>query len=847
MLLVGVSGSGKSTFARAHFRPTEVLSSDAFRGLVGDDEGDQSATADAFEVLHLVAAKRLSRGRLTVIDATNVQRAPRASLLALAKEHHALAVAVVLDLPKAVCRERNARRPDRAFGPGVLARQTRDLEGSLKGLRREGFHAVYVLGSPEEVEAARVVRRPLWTDRRGETGPFDVIGDPHGCADELEALLERLGYGWEPCEGPLYGRRYRHPAGRKAVFLGDLMDRGPRSLDTVGLVQNMVAAGTALCVPGNHDVKLVRKLRGQKVAVRHGLETTLAELAALEGEARARAEGELVGFLGGLVSHFVLDGGKLVVAHAGLRAELQGRASRAVREFALYGETTGETDAFGLPVRHPWAEAYRGAALVVYGHTPVPEPSWLNGTVNVDTGCVFGGALTALRYPERETVQVKAARVYAEPMRPFLEPEPAPLPGLLLLTDVLGKRTLETRLKPRVPVSEAQAAAALGALGETVDPRWLVYLPPTMAAPETSARPGWLEHPDEAFAFYRREGVDRVVLQEKHMGSRAVAVVCRSAAAAAERFGVEGGRDGVLYTRTGRPFFGPDDPLQAALLSGLREALTASGFWDAVGTDWVVLDAELLPWSAKAGPLLAGQYAPVAAAAALALPRSVAALEGARERGLDVGALLERFQARRAATERYTAAYRRYGWPVEGVDDLKWAPFHLLATEGAVHTDKPHRWHLETLRTHLSGAPGFTETRLLELPLDDPDRVADAVAWWEALTEAGGEGMVVKPEAWVTTTPRGEGQTEPWVVQPGLKVRGRDDLRLIYGPEYTLPEHLERLRGRSVRAKRARALQEFALGVEALERFVRREPLWRVHECVAGILALESEPSDPRL
>ena len=414
VVLIGPSGSGKSTFARTHFLGTEVISSDACRGMVADDPNDQSATNAAFELLHYLAGKRLERGRLTVIDATNVQPESRKSLVELAREWDVLPVAVVLNLSDRVCHERNAQRADRAFGPHVIRNQIQQLRRSIRDLRREGFRHVFELSSPIEVEAAVIERVPLWTDRRLELGPFDIIGDVHGCCDELEALLKQLGY-VAVAEGQITNLPptpiYAHPLGRKAVFVGDLVDRGPRVLDTLLLVRNMVAHGSGLCVCGNHDAKLLRKLRGKDVRITHGLEQTLAELdaVALPDDQRAVFRDRLAEFLDGLISHYVLDGGRLVVAHAGMKERYQGRASGRVREFALYGETTGETDEFGLPVRHNWAAEYRGAAMVVYGHTPVPEPEWLNGTINVDTGCVFGGKLTALRYPERELISVPSA------------------------------------------------------------------------------------------------------------------------------------------------------------------------------------------------------------------------------------------------------------------------------------------------------------------------------------------------------------------------------------------------------------------------------------------------------
>jgi protein phosphatase len=421
--LVGPSGCGKSTFARRHFRPTEVLSSDFFRGVVSDDEANQSASKDAFELLHLAAAKRLARRRLTVIDATNVQPEGRKQLLGLARRYHYPVAAVVFNLPEELCVANDQRRPGRSVGANVVRLHLDLLRRSLDKLGEEGFHPVYVLSSAAEVEQAMVEREPLPMDRRFERGPFDVIGDVHGCIDELLTLLGRLGYAlaWQPDAHGVPGVVARPPAGRKAAFVGDLVDRGPDVPAVLRLVMEMVRAGAALCVAGNHDHKLLRKLRGNDVRVSHGLADTLAQLDREPPEFRD----EVRQFLGGLPTHYLLDGGRLVVAHAGLREDLQGRVGGRVRAFALYGDTTGEKDEFGLPVRRDWAADYHGHAAVVYGHTPVAEAVWVNRTINIDTGCVFGGKLTALRYPERELVSVPAAREYAPPNRPFL-PEHGP-------------------------------------------------------------------------------------------------------------------------------------------------------------------------------------------------------------------------------------------------------------------------------------------------------------------------------------------------------------------------------------------------------------------------------------
>ena len=845
--LVGASGSGKSTFAAAHFGPFEVLSSDFCRGLVSDDPNDQAATKAAFDVLHHIAGKRLDAGRLTVVDATNVQPDARRSLVALAREHDVLPVAVVLDLPERLCLDRNAARPDRDFGDRVVKRQRDQLRRSLRSLRREGFRTVHVLRTEQEVADAVVVREKLLNDLRDRPGPFDVVGDVHGCRAELEQLLGELGYQLVRDE---VGRPVDAvpPPGRTAVFVGDLVDRGPDSPGVLRLVMGMVGAGHALAVPGNHESKLVRALQGRDVQVSHGLEETLAQLSGESAEFRT----EVQQFCHGLVSHLVLDDGRLVVAHAGLIEKYQGRASARVRSFALYGDTTGETDEFGLPVRYPWAQEYRGAAMVLYGHTPVPEPEWVNNTMCLDTGAVFGGQLTALRYPEKQVVQVSAQQVWYEPVKPFpaagsTDSTRAGTGGMsvrrhddLAITDVLGARGVETRLAGRVTVREDNAAGALEVMSRfAMEPRWLLYLPPTMAPTTTAADGDLLEHPASAFDFYLKGGITRLVCEEKHMGSRAVALVCRDAGVARSRFGATDGASGAVHTRTGRPFF--DRGLTERLLSGLRGAVDRAGLWDELESDWLLLDTELLPWSAKAEALLKDQYAAVGAAARAALPAAVDVLERVAARGTDVADLLGRTRSRADNAHAFGDAYRRYVWPIDGLTGVQLAPFQLLATDGRTWTDHDHGWHLALADRLVEAAPELLRTtRRVLVDTDNPASLAQATTWWEELTAAGGEGMVVKPFDNLIKGRRG------WA-QPGIKVRGREYLRIIYGPDYTEPANLERLRDRQVGHKRSMAAREYALGVESLERAVAREPLWRVHEAVFAVLALESEPVDPRL
>ncbi|WP_078894230.1 polynucleotide kinase-phosphatase [Streptomyces sp. CT34] len=899
VVLVGATGSGKSTFAARHFKPTEVISSDFCRGLVSDDENDQSVSGDAFEVLHFIVGKRLAAGRLTVVDATNVQAEARAQLVRLAREHDVLPVAIVLDVPEQVCAERNAARADRAGLPRrVIQRHQRELRRSLRHLEREGFRKVHLLRGQREVDSAGVVRERRYNDLRHLTGPFDIVGDIHGCRSELESLLGRLGYEVR-CDASGRAVDAAHPEGRTAVFVGDLVDRGPDSPGVLRLVMGMVAAGHALCVSGNHENKLGRYLNGRKVQHTHGLAETIEQLEKEDDGFRAG----VAEFIRGLVGHYVLDGGGLVVCHAGLPEKYHGRTSGRVRSFALYGDTTGETDEFGLPVRYPWAEDYRGRAAVVYGHTPIPRAGWLNNTICLDTGCVFGGRMTALRWPERELVDVPAERVWYEPARPLATEAPGGADGRPLdLNDVAGRRTVETRHMGRLAVKEENAAAALEGMSRfAIDPRLLPYLPPTMAPCATSEEEaqgeGFLEHPAEAFAEYRMAGVREVVCEEKHMGSRAVVLVCRDEAVAGERFGVPG-KDvlGAVYTRTGRPFF-DDAAISERILRRVGACVAEAGLWDGLDTDWLLLDAELMPWSLKATGLLRGQYAAVGAASGAVFPGAIGALEAAQSRGVDVSALLERQRGRAADAAAFTAAYRRYCWRVGATADaagsegaaggdglgvpagIRLAPFQILAARGRSLAGLPHTEQLalidrliaaeETLVARDGTAAGggtaaldeviaggsveagagarrertrlLAPTRRLVVDTGDEASVAAGVAWWLDLTADGGEGMVVKP---VQALVR---QADGRLVQPGIKCRGREYLRIIYGPEYTRPENLRRLRIRHLGHKRSLALREYALGLEALDRLAAGEPLWRVHEAVFAVLALESEPVDPRL
>ena len=710
------------------------------------------------------------------------------------------------------------------------------LRRNLRRLRKsEGFTKVHILQGVEEVNAVKIERQALWNNKKHERGPFDIIGDIHGCFDETQTLLKKLGY-----EISKTRDRYsvKHPESRKIIFVGDLVDRGPRTPEVIRLAKHAIEDEQAFCVVGNHDDKLKRALMGKKVKIAHGLQESLDQFEQESEEFRAEARN----FLASLISHYVFDNGGLTVAHAGIKEEFIGRGAPSIKQFCMYGETTGEIDEFGLPVRYPWAEDYRGNTLVVYGHTPIPEPEWINNTINIDTGCVFGGKLTALRYPEKELVSVPARKVYADPVKPLKTANTGRSAyDLLDLADVAGKRIVNTQLRKNIIIREENSVAALEVMSRfAVDPRWLVYLPPTMSPVETTTKAGYLEHPDETFKYFNSQGVEKIICEEKHMRSRAIVVACKDTKTAAKRFHVTDGLAGVCYTRTGRSFFN-DPKLEEQFITRVRKAVKQADLWKKLDTDWLILDCELMPWSAKAQSLLEQQYAPVAAAAETSLSAASKLLAKAARRVSDIEVLHNDFKNRQELTKLYRMAYQHYCWPVNSIKDYALAPFHILAHEKSLNMDKDHKWHMDLISQLCDADPDiFQKTKHKIVMLDDGAACAKASEWWEKMTTKGGEGMVMKPMEFTAFGKSG-------LIQPGIKCRGPEYLRIIYGPEYTREENLERLRNRGLSKKRSLALREYALGYEALKHFVDGSPLHKVHECVFGVLALESEPVDPRL
>lgn len=878
VVLVGPTGCGKSTFAAKHFKPTEILSSDVYRRVVADEEAN-AASADAFAVMKVIATKRLNRGLVTVLDATHVQAGALDYAMTTARECYAQVNIIAFNFPERVVRERAGSRSDRTVPMHVLDRHLRQMRVTVKQLRKMRFGKVRLYTDPTIVDTLKVERRKSVCDYRNWTGPFDIIGDVHGCYEELIDLLVKLGYmpvSYNPpmSVDPAYYPEtklvnsgpvevyWTHPQGRKVIFVGDLFDRGPYPVKAFDLARMMVRHGQALFVAGNHEDRLPRKLNKKRAdawlkepaALTHGLETTLL---ALLGEPEEDLRKRLA-FIRDLPPHVVLDNGSLIVTHAAVREDMLFKNTEPVRKFCQHGPVVpGAEDEFGLPVRIDWAKDYKGRARIVYGHYHVGEPRIENNAICIDTQAPSGGKLTAYRYPEDDFVSVPAKQCYyVDPAYEAQQKKAAEEaaqgagvrkayrdPDLLDIKTLIEERQVFTDLAGVVFWRPNEAAAALEQLSRSgVDPKWLIYLPPTMSPCETApVESPYLEHPYEAFNYFKTRGVKEVVCEEKHMGSRMIVVACRDEEVAKRRFRVPGGV-GVCYSRLGRPFFrNPEVERQA--VDAVREGMTKAGLWDELKTDWICLDGELMPWNAKAVDLLRNQYGATGASGEAILKSARDLLLRANDRGVPVIDIANRTADRLYAVRQFTRAYETYCWPVNGFSGLTYAPFHIMATEGAVHSDKDHGWHLyNTSRMMFAGSehPFLYGTRSLKVSVENAD---EAVHWWDNnCTLRGSEGMVVKSFDFI---PGKDDRQKP--IQPMLKCRGAEYLRIIYGPEYLIPGNLDRLRSRSTGRKRDLAIKEFALGLEGLKRFVQKEPLLKVHQCVFGILAMECEPVDPRL
>ncbi|MEH7307230.1 polynucleotide kinase-phosphatase [Neobacillus drentensis] len=853
VLLVGPSNSGKTTLLNQLIQEqqvltSEVVSSDQFRVLVSDVEfidwnrrpkyeADalfneyQQISKEAFEAMDYIIAKRCRLNKLTFIDATHLRDYEREKYLQMAKKYHVPAIAIMLNLAETELLRRDLER-DFPRGKNRIKQQYQHFKKTLRSIKKEGFRRCYIFGE-EELQVLNLNRlgNPLLID----IGPgIDFIGDIHGCFEEFLEILSKLGY-IENEEG-----YFNHPAGRKILSLGDVMSRGPRSIETMQFFQKHVTAGLAYMIDSNHGWKIARWLDGKNVKLAHGDENVKAEFDEYEikfgKEESERLKEQIRDLLLEAKPHYIIqkNGVNVAVAvHAGIKDHYIGKQSPRISDFCRYGDTDG-IDENGKPIRKDWSMAHKSSELILWGHDPRQQPLLVNNTLNIDQGVVFGGSLTAFCFPERKFVSVNAKKDYANvsdnPLKEWESKRLAPpniakfLEGYSVLTEQYGE----------IAIYADGTKSALDDLSHNTLPlEQIVYLPPTMSpTPKPSSLEEYLEHPLEAFEYYQANGVDTMVVEKKHMGSRGILFLFKNKQVANEYIGRE--TLGSIYTRTGRAFFKKD--LEDQILQVLHADL--GGYFEKYNTDFVLLDAEILPWNLKAKELIMNQYAHVGEMVLLDRSKLKEHLQKAAENGKDVAGWLEETDEKIHNAKVFNEVYQKYCWDTEGLAGIQIAPFHTLAHSNETFFDKPHTWHMEKNKEFSVLSKLFMETEYRIVT--DEDSMKEAIGWWEEMTEEGQEGFVVKPESFVA---RNKGK----LLQPAIKVRGRKYLHIIYGIDYLQPENLSRLKQRNAGKKQRNALKEFSLGAEAVKRFVGRESLERYHECVLGVLALESDPIDPRL
>lgn len=849
VLCIGPSNSGKSTLlekliAQKQLLRSEVVSSDAYRELVSDIdyidfskvpredqdvlyEDYQQISTEAFHLLQETVASRAKLNKTTFIDATHLRNAERAKYIEIAKKHHVPIMALVFDIPRDELLKRDGQRLQ-PRGKKRLEQQMRTFQYELRSIKKEPYSKLYMWRG-EEMTITRQPSPHLLDLGAG----FDIIGDIHGCFDEMMTLIHQLGYEKQD-------ELYIHPQGRRLLSVGDIMSRGPKSLETMLFWLRQIEAGESFMVDSNHGWKIARWLQGQKVTLQHGDERVAQEFEAYEDaygkEAAEALKKRFANMLLSSPSHYILTKNnirKAVVAHAGISDRYIGKDSRRIHDFCRYGEVQG-VDASGKPVRGDWFMDHKTSELIVWGHEPKPKPFKTNRTINIDQGVVFGGQLTAFRYPEEDFIAVAAQHNYAgdvdNPLtaakgRRFAPPQAA---------HYMNGFTVHTATGEEVMIPKEKALAAMDTFSHyTLPPEQVLYIPPTMSpTPHTAAKADFLEHPAEAFAYYKKHGVTQMIAEKKHMGSRAVIFIAKDENVTKQLLNTEA--LGVITTRTGRAFFEWD--LQQAVLKAIHNELMAKNYFERFQTDYVLMDAEILPWNLKAHGLIDAQYANVAEQALMDRQLLLNKLQATAH--VDVSNWVAEYSHKLKNAVRFDAVYQNYCWPTNEVNGIQIAPFHILAHSQSTHFDKPHTWHMEMNALLAEDSPLFLATEYRVIETDQQEE--DVIAWWQDMTALGHEGIVIKPLNFIE---RRKGK----LLQPAIKVRGREYLRIIYGMDYTDEAQLKALKKRNPSRKMRNALQEFILGVEGLERFVQQESSARVHECALAALALESEAVDPRL
>jgi len=853
ILLIGPSNSGKSTMLgnmidQQQIQVSEVISSDDFRVMVSDiefmdwhgrpkDEADNlmdeyhAISKEAFSMMDSVINARCRLNKCTFVDATHLHPDDRKRYLSIARKNNVPILSLVLDTPEDELLTRDEQR-DNPRGKKRIKQQYQTFKREKKFLKKEGYDSVYTIKDTQNLEFIRHTN-PLEKDVQNG---IDIIGDIHGCYEEMILLLEKLGY-QKNREG-----LYLHPSGRKFVSVGDVMSRGPQSLKTMLFFYEHVQQDLAYMIDSNHGWKIARWLDGRDVTLHHGDEKVEEEFKEYElqvgSEEAQKMKQALRDFLLHAPSHYVFKKNgveTLVCAHAGIKDDYIGKQSEDIRDFCRYGDTDG-FDENGKPVRKDWFISHNKSSLIVWGHDPKPRPLLINNTINIDQGVVFGGELTAYRYPEREFISVQAKQDYSgaadNPLEEWKKNRLNPpnigkfINGFTVLTEEHGD----------VKVHQDIVKSAIDAVSHyTIPIEQLIYIPPTMSpTPSPSTLDDYLEHPKEAINYYKKHGIQTMIAEKKHMGSRAILFLFKDQEAAKKYTGIES--LGVIYTRTGRRFFEPNT--EKNLLLKINQDLNEHGYFKKYETDYVLLDAEIMPWNLKAKELISSQYAHVSENAILDRTKLKNKIESAVGDNEDLQAWLNEYNQKLQNAHTFKEVFQKYCWEIKDVNSIQIAPFHVLAHSNQTFFDQPHTWHMDMNQQFASQSSLFVKTEFKIIT--DEASENEVIKWWKEITSEGHEGIVIKPEFYIA-------KSKGKLLQPAIKVRGRKYLNIIYGMDYLLPENLARLKNRNTGKKQKLALKEFALGVEGINRYVNEESIERVHECVLATLAMESDPVDPRL
>ena len=849
VLCIGPSNSGKSTLLdrlvkEQQLLRSEIVGSDTCRQLVADldyidfstiptEDQDslyeeyQRISTEAFHILQQAVISRAKLNKVTFIDATHLRNFERNQYFEIAKKHHVPILALVFDVPKNELLKRDEQR-NQPRGKKRIEQQIQTFQSELRNIKKEPYLKIYTWRG----EAITIVRHPSPHLLDIDAG-FDIIGDIHGCFDEMMSLITKLGY-------EKHRDVYIHPDGRRLLSVGDIMSRGPKSIETMLFWLRQIEAGLSYMTDSNHGWKIARCLKGQNVSLQHGDEYVAEEFEQYEQihglEATEALKERFAHMLLSTPSHYFLTKNnvrKVVVTHAGISDHYIGKESKRIKDFCRYGAVEG-VDENGRSIRGDWFMEHKTSELIVWGHDPKLKPFKANRTINIDQGAVFGGQLTAFRYPEQSLVAVDALRNYVgNEGNPLIEAKSKRFASPKA-THFVNGFTVHTEQGEAITIPKEKALAAMDTFSHyTLPLEQVLYIPPTMSpTPQTSALADYLEHPTEAFNYYKKNGVTKMIAEKKHMGSRAVIFIAKDESVTKQLLNVES--LGVITTRTGRAFFEPK--LQNEMLSVIHKELLAKNYFEKYETDYVLMDAEILPWNLKAHSLIDTQYANVSEQALMDRQYLLNKLQATTN--IDVTNWVDEYTDKLKNAARFDAVYKNYCWPTNDIKGIQIAPFHILAHSGESHFDKPHTWHMGMNAFLAENSSLFLATEYRRIETEQQEE--EVISWWKEMTDYGHEGIVIKPLNFIE-------ERKGKLLQPAIKVRGREYLRIIYGMDYTDEAQLQQLKKRNPSRKMRNALLEFKLGVEGIERFIQLESSARVHECVLATLALESETVDPRL